>query len=58
MKLRFWKKEDSPKDETEISFKRETSTGGCAATEYYFIKAQTSKKALKLYDEVKKRENE
>ncbi len=53
---KFWKKDNSQKDETELTFKRESSTGGCAETEYYSVKAQTSDKALELYDKLRERE--
>ena len=56
MNWKFWKKLDSQKDETELSFKRETSTGGTAATEFYYVKAQTSEKALDLYEKLREKE--
>lgn len=56
MNLKFWKKPDSPKDETELCVKTEVSTGGTAATKYFYVKAQTNDKALILFDKLKERE--
>jgi len=57
LKWKFWQK-DASKDETVIQVTNTVATGGTGSHKDIYVKAQTSQKALELYDELEKRENQ